>query len=94
MSGGRDEWRRGGGVPGRMPLRLGAVGPLRSGGRAAPAMRRSTKCKQPTDNDGKWAWPPGTAVGPARLTEAILRDRDPCAPLDLIAEIVKPNSRI
>ena len=39
-------------------------------------------------------WPPGTGIGRVRITKSILRDRDPCALSDLIAEIVRRNPEI
>ena len=39
-------------------------------------------------------WPPGTNIGRVRITKSILRDRDPCALLDLIAETVRRNPEI
>ena len=39
-------------------------------------------------------WPPGTSIGRVRITKSILRDRDPCALLDLIAETVRRNPEI
>ena len=39
-------------------------------------------------------WPPGTSIGRVRITKSILRDRDPCALSDLIAETVRRNPEI
>ena len=39
-------------------------------------------------------WPPGTSIGRVRITKSILRDRDPCALSDLIAETVHRNPEI
>ena len=39
-------------------------------------------------------WPPGTTIGRVRITKSILRDRDPCALSDLIAETVRCNPDI
>ena len=39
-------------------------------------------------------WPPGTSIGRVRITKSILRDRDPCALTDLIAETVRRNPEI
>ena len=38
--------------------------------------------------------PPGTTIGRVRITKSILRDRDPCALSDLIAETVRRNPGI
>ena len=38
--------------------------------------------------------PPGTTIGRVRITKSILRDKDPCALSDLIAETVRCNSDI
>ena len=39
-------------------------------------------------------WPPDTSIGRVRITNSILRDRDPCALSDLIAETVRRNPEI
>ena len=39
-------------------------------------------------------WPPVTSIGRVRITKSILRDRDPCALSDLIAETVRRNPEI
>ena len=39
-------------------------------------------------------WPPGTTIGRVRITKSILRDRDPCALSDLIAETARRNPDI
>ena len=39
-------------------------------------------------------WAPGTSIGRVRITKSILRDRDPCALSDLIAETVRRNPEI
>ena len=39
-------------------------------------------------------WPPGTSIGRVRITKSILRDREPCALYDLIAERVRRNPDI
>ena len=39
-------------------------------------------------------WPPGTTIGRVRITKSILRDGDPCALSDLIAETVRRNPDI
>ena len=40
------------------------------------------------------SWPPGTTIGRVRITKSILRDMDPCALSDLIAETVHRNPDI
>ena len=39
-------------------------------------------------------WPPGTSIGRVRIAKSILRERDPCALSDLIAETVRRNPEI
>ena len=39
-------------------------------------------------------WPLGTTVGRVRITKSILRDKDPCAFSDLIAETLRRNPDI
>ena len=39
-------------------------------------------------------WPAGTTIGRVRITKSVLRDRDPCALSDLIAETVRRNPTI
>ena len=39
-------------------------------------------------------WPPGTTIGRVHITKTILRDRDPCALSDLIAETMRRNPDI
>ena len=47
-----------------------------------------------TPNNSAVTWPPGTTIGRSRITKSILRDRDPCALSDLIAETVRRNTDI